>query len=224
MVVGVTPPMNGVPTTEQAQHYFRNVQAVRVIRSSLCAQEFNKIHNVEVAKQIWDTLKEAHEGTDEDREGKMDLLQGELEDFVMHDEETMKQMYDRLMIFVSDIRSLGSTEWNDHKVTKKLLRAFTPRNPSLATMIRRDPKFKIKTPNQLLGEIIHQELVERDVAMSLSYKVNKIVALTASSSDKVESSPKTLKSKKEDSSDEGSTDLEMALVLRNFKKFMKNKY
>jgi hypothetical protein len=109
-------------------------------------------------------------------------------------------------------------------VIKKLLRAFTPRNPTLAIMIRRDTKFKIKTPNQLLGEILHQELVERDVAMSLSHKVNKNLALNSSSSDKVESSPKALKSKKEDSSDEGSTNEEMALVLRNFKKFMKKKY
>jgi hypothetical protein len=105
-----------------------------------------------------------------------------------------------------------------------LIRAFTPRNPTLATMIRRDAKFKTKTPNQLLGEILHQELVERDVAKSLSHKVNKNVASNASSSDKVESSPKDLKTKKEDSSDEGSTDEEMALVLRNFKKFMKEKY
>jgi hypothetical protein len=109
-------------------------------------------------------------------------------------------------------------------VTKKLLRAFTPRNPTLATMIRRDPKFKVKTPNQLLGEILHQELVERDVAKSLSHKVNKNVAFNPSSSDKVESSPKALKSRKEDSSDEGSTDEEMALVLRNFKKFMNKKH
>jgi hypothetical protein len=86
MVVGVTPPTNGVPTAEQDQHYLRNVQAVRVIISSLCAQEFYKIRNIEVAKKIWDTLREAHEGTDEVREGKMDLLLGELEHFVMHDE------------------------------------------------------------------------------------------------------------------------------------------
>jgi hypothetical protein len=109
-------------------------------------------------------------------------------------------------------------------VTKNLLRAFTPRNPILTTMIRRDPKFKVKTSNQLLSEILHQELVERDVAKSLSHKLNKNVALNASSSDKVESSPKTLKSTKEDSSDEGSTDEKMALVLRNFKKFMSKKY
>jgi hypothetical protein len=60
MVVGVTPPMNGVPIAEQAQDYFHNAQAVRVITSSFCAQEFNKVHNVEVAKKIWDTLREAH--------------------------------------------------------------------------------------------------------------------------------------------------------------------
>jgi hypothetical protein len=67
-------------------------------------------------------------------------------------------------------------------------------------------------------------LVERDVAKSLNHKVNKNVALNVGSSDKVESSPKTLKSGKEDSSDEGSNDKEMILVLRNFKKFMKKKY
>jgi hypothetical protein len=133
---------------------------VRIITSSLCAQEFNKVRNVKVAKKIWDTLREAHEGTDGVREGKIDLLQGELEHFVMHYEETVRQMCDRLMILVSDIRSLGSTEWEYHKVTKKLFRAFTPRSPTLTIMIRRDPKFKIKTPNQLLGEILYQELVE----------------------------------------------------------------
>jgi hypothetical protein len=124
VVVGVTSLRNAVPTAEQAQDYFHNAQAVRFITSSLCAQEFNKIRNVEIAKKMWDTLKEAHEGTDEVREGKMDLLQGELEHFVMHDEETARQMYDRLMVLVSDIRSLGSTEWEDHKVTKKFVRAF----------------------------------------------------------------------------------------------------
>ena len=56
--VGVTPPVNSVPTAEQAQDYFRNAQAVRVITSSVCIQQFNKVHNVEIAKKIWDTLKE----------------------------------------------------------------------------------------------------------------------------------------------------------------------
>ena len=91
-------------------------------------------------------------------------------------------------------------------------------------MIRRDPKFKTKTPNQLLGEILHQELVESDVAKSLSHKMTKSVALNATPNIPVESSSKVIKSTKEDSSDEESTDEEMALVMRNFKKFMKKKF
>jgi hypothetical protein len=63
VVVGVTPTTDGVPMAEQAQDYFHNAQDVRVITSSLCAQEFNKIRNVEVTKKIWDMLREAHEGT-----------------------------------------------------------------------------------------------------------------------------------------------------------------
>jgi hypothetical protein len=135
---------------------------------------------------IWDTLKEAHERTDHVREGKIDLIHGELELFIMKEDETMRQMYDRLMLLVSDIRSLGSKDWEDSKVTKKLLRAFTPRNPTLATMIRRAPNYNTMTPNQLLGEILHQELVEKDVEKSLTLKVNKSLALNASTSEAVE--------------------------------------
>uniref|UniRef100_K4A379 CCHC-type domain-containing protein n=1 Tax=Setaria italica TaxID=4555 RepID=K4A379_SETIT len=212
VVVDVTPPKNGIPTAEQAHDYFCNAQVVRVIIGSLCAQEFNKIRSVEIAKVIWDTLKEAHEGTNQ------------LEHFIMLEEETVTQMFDRLMLLVSDIRTLGSTDWDDHKVTKKMLRAFTPRNPTLATMIRRDPSFETKTPNQLLGEILPQELVDRDVEKSLSMRMNKSLALNASSSTMIESSLKALKSKKEDSSEEGSTDEETAFAIRNYKKFLKKTF
>ena len=47
---------------------------MRFMTSTLCVSEFSKVHGIEVAKKIWDTLKKAHEGTDEVREGKVDLL------------------------------------------------------------------------------------------------------------------------------------------------------
>jgi hypothetical protein len=84
-------------------------------RVSLCAQELNKVWNIQIAKVIWDTLKEAHVGTDHVRQGKIDLIHGELELFVVKDRQTMRQMYDRLMLLVSDIRSLGSNDWEDSK-------------------------------------------------------------------------------------------------------------
>jgi hypothetical protein len=59
---------------------------------------------------IWDTLKEAHEGTEHVRQGTMDLINGELELSFMKDGETVREMYDRLMQLVSDIRALGSED------------------------------------------------------------------------------------------------------------------
>jgi hypothetical protein len=224
VVVGVTIPAEGEAVMiEHEQDPHRNVQATRVIMGSLCAQEFNKVRNIQIAKVIWDTLKEAHEGTEHVRQGKMDLISGELELFYMKDGETVREMYDRLMLLVSDIRALGSVDWDDSKVTKKLLRAFAPKDKNLTAMIRRDPNYPKMTPNQLLQEILHQELVDQDVEKSLSLKMNKSLTLNASSSEVVEVKPKTSETKKEDTSDEGSTDEETAFAIRKYKKFLKSR-
>jgi hypothetical protein len=151
VVVGVIIPAEGEALTiEHEQDLHRNVQATRVITRSLCAQEFNKVRNIQIAKVIWDTLKEAHEGTEYVRQGKMDLINGKLELFFMKDGDTIQEMYDRLMVLVSDIRALGSKDWDDSKVMKKLLRAFAPKDKNLTTMIRRDPRYPTMTPTQLL--------------------------------------------------------------------------
>ena len=108
-----------VATPEYEHDMFHNAQAVRVIRSSLCTMEYNKVRGIASAKEIWDTLKMSHEGNEEVKEGKIDLLQGELEAFVMKKDETVQQMHDRLTILVTDIKALGRKDWDDFKVTKE---------------------------------------------------------------------------------------------------------
>jgi hypothetical protein len=197
VVVGVTIPAEGEALTiEHEQDLHRNVQATRVIMGSLCAQEFNKVRNIQIAKVIWDTLKEAREGTEHVRQGKMDLINGEIELFFMKDGETIQEMYDRLMVLVSDIRALGSKDWDDSKVTNKLLRAFAPKDKNLMEMIRRDPRYPTMTPTQLLVEILHQELVDQDVEKSLTLKMGKSLVLNASSSEVVEAKPKPPRAKR----------------------------
>ncbi|RLN07834.1 hypothetical protein C2845_PM11G11040 [Panicum miliaceum] len=95
-------------TPEYEHDLFRNAQAMRVIRSSLCTMEYNKVRGIISAKKIWETLQMSHESNDEVKEGKMDLLQGDLEAFVMKKDETVQQMHDRLTLLVIEIKSLGS--------------------------------------------------------------------------------------------------------------------
>jgi hypothetical protein len=173
------------------------------------------VRNIQIAKVVRDTLKEAHEGTEHVRQGKMDIINGELELLFMKDGEIVQEMYDRLMVLVLDIRALGSKDWDDSKVTKKLLRALAPKDKNLTTMIRRDPRYPTMTPTQLLGEILHQELVDQDVEKSLTLKMGKSPALNASSSEVVEAKPKPSKRKKEDTSDKGRTDEETAFAIGN---------
>jgi len=70
-VIGVQQPEDGILTPELEHDMFRNAQAVRVLRSSLCTYEYNKVRGIESAKEIWDTLQMSHEGSDEVKEGKM---------------------------------------------------------------------------------------------------------------------------------------------------------
>jgi hypothetical protein len=74
------------------------------------------------------------------------------------------------------------------------------------------------TPNQLLGEILHQELVDQDVEKSHSLRVNKSLSLNATSSEVVEARHKTSKTKNEESSEEGSTDEDTIFAIRKYKK------
>jgi hypothetical protein len=53
MCLGVTIPTEGEALTiEHEQDLHRNVQVIRIITGSLCAQEFNKVQNIQIAKVI----------------------------------------------------------------------------------------------------------------------------------------------------------------------------
>jgi hypothetical protein len=70
---------------------------------------------------------------------------------------------------------------------------------------------------------LNQNLVDQDVEKSLSLKVNKSLALNASSSEAVEVKQKTSKTKNEKSSEDGSTDEDTAFATRKYKKFLKSR-
>ena len=46
--------------------------------------------------------------------------------------ETLQGLFDRLMVIVNKIRALGCEDWDDHKVTRRFLRAYQVKNMGLA--------------------------------------------------------------------------------------------
>ena len=82
---------------------------------------------VDVAKQIWDTLHLAHEGVDKVRKARIDLLMSKLNRFVILDGERPQEMFDRLMTMVGKIRGYDCDKLDDHKVVKIMLEAYSPK-------------------------------------------------------------------------------------------------
>ncbi|XP_066334532.1 uncharacterized protein [Miscanthus floridulus] len=66
------------PTNEELTAVHLNGQATSILLSALDGNEYNRVMNVDIAKQIWDTLHLAHEGVDKVRRVKIDLLMAKL--------------------------------------------------------------------------------------------------------------------------------------------------
>jgi hypothetical protein len=101
------------PDFEQLQQIHRNAQACSVLLSSLEKDEFDRVNGLEKAKDIWDTLQRAHEGTKPMKKAKRKLIEGQLDRFVILDDEGPQEMYNQLKKLVNKVRAYGSKRWGD---------------------------------------------------------------------------------------------------------------
>jgi hypothetical protein len=69
--------------------------------------EFDRVNILENAKDIWDTLQRAHEGTKPMKKAKRQLIDGQLDRFAMLDDEDPQEMYNQLKKLVNKVRAYG---------------------------------------------------------------------------------------------------------------------
>jgi hypothetical protein len=75
------------PGFEQLQQIHRNTQASLVLLCSLEKDELDRVNGLKKAKDIWDTLQRAHEGTKPVKKARRQLIEGQLDRFIMLDDE-----------------------------------------------------------------------------------------------------------------------------------------
>jgi hypothetical protein len=102
-------------------------------------EEFNQVDGLDEAKKVWITLRMAHEGSKPVRKTKIDMLERQLNRFVMFDYETPQDMFNRLKKLVNKAKTLGSNKWNDRMLTEHMMRPYTPMNYNVVALIRQDP-------------------------------------------------------------------------------------
>jgi hypothetical protein len=142
---------------DQIRHF--NSQATTILLASLCREEYNKVQGLKTAKEIWDVLKTAHEGDEVTKITKQETIEGELGRFVLNQGEEPQAMYNRLKTLVNQVRNLGSIKWDDNEMVKVILRSLVFRNPTQVQLICGDPRYKLMSPEEVIGKFVSFELM-----------------------------------------------------------------
>jgi hypothetical protein len=144
---------------EVAQIWHFDSQATTILLASLSREEYNKVQGLKSAKEIWDVLKTAHDGDEVTKITKRDTIEGELSRFMLNQGEEPQAMYNWLKTLVNQVRNLGSTKWDDHEMVKVILRSLVFLNPTQVQLIRGDPRFKLMSPEEVIGKFVGFELM-----------------------------------------------------------------
>jgi hypothetical protein len=110
------------------------------------------VYGLDVAKYVWNTLRMTHEESRPVRKAKIEMLEGQLNRFIMYDDEIPHEMFNQLKNLVNKARALGSKKWTDHMLTERLMMAYTPMNYNVVALIRQDPAYKKMPSDDVFGE------------------------------------------------------------------------
>jgi hypothetical protein len=152
----------GYDSDEVAQIRHFNSQATTILLVSFCREEYNKVQGLKSAMEIWDVLKTTHEGDEVTKITKRETIEGELGRFVLNQGEEPQAMYNWLKTLVNQVRNLGSTKWDDHEMVKVILRYLVFHNPTQVQLIHGDPRYKLMSPEEVIGKFVSFELMIKD--------------------------------------------------------------
>ena len=141
--------------------------------------EFNRVSTCESAKEIWDFLKTAHEGTEQVKESKIDMFTSQYENFKMKERETIHEMFTKLSSITNEMRSLGEPISMSKKV-RKVLRILPKSWESKVDTITEAKHLKVLTMDALIGNMKTHEMnrnhdllkkeVKNDKSLIMKYK------------------------------------------------------
>jgi ribosomal protein L17 len=218
------------PGYDQLQQIHLNAQASYVLLSLLDKDEFDRVNSLEKAKDIWDTLQRAHEVTKLIKKAERQLVEGQLDRFVMLHDESPQDIYNSVKKLVNKVRAYVSRRWGGQRMIKRTLRACVVKDTTVIFLIQQDPNFKRMTPVDVLGKIVnHEMLIEeanhvKNLSKDITSSKKQDIAFKASKKGKSKKVVEESSSEEEDNDDDDESikydPNVMALFIRRFSKMM----
>ena len=95
-----------------------NPKAMNILYYTLDANKFNRISTCMSAKKIWDRLEVTHEGTNQVKESKINMLEYKYELFKMEHDESITELFTPFTDIINGLKSLGKSYSNSDLVRK----------------------------------------------------------------------------------------------------------
>jgi hypothetical protein len=170
-------------------------------------------------------LKTVHEGDEVTKITKQETIEGELGCFVLNQGEEPQAMYNRLKTLVNQVRNLRSTKWDDYEMVKVILRSLVFRNPTQVKLIHGDPRYKLMSPEEVIGKFVSFELMIKGSKQMVNLEqgatsIPEVQPITfkATEEEKKESTPSWIPIDASKIDNE-----EMALIIKSFRQILKQR-
>ncbi|GJT90642.1 zf-CCHC domain-containing protein [Tanacetum coccineum] len=189
----------------------KNNEAKMVIYNALPRKEYERIFMCQTAKEIWDTLLITHQGNNQVKANKIDLLVQQYEQFMIPEEESIDNAFAKFNTIITSLKALDEG-FSSKNCVRKFLRALHPKWRAKVTAIEESKNLTTLSLDELIGNLkVYEEVIKKDYETVKSKREqSRSIALKARK-----------ESRDEDSSTSDSEDEEYAMAVRNFKKFFK---
>ncbi|GJX42455.1 zf-CCHC domain-containing protein [Tanacetum coccineum] len=153
-----------------------------------------------------------HQGNNQVKDNKIDLLVQQYEQFVISEDESIDSAFARFNIIITSLKALDE-DYSSKNYVRKFLRDLHPKWRAKVTTIKESKDLTSLSFNELIGNLkVHEMIIKKDSEIVKAKGERKSLAL---------------KAKKESSDEEystfGSEDEEYVMAVRDFKKFFKRR-
>ncbi|XP_074293188.1 uncharacterized protein LOC141620142 [Silene latifolia] len=160
-----TTDVNGVETvkvhkdliTDDYKKAEKNARAISLLQSGITNVETSHIAGCKTAKEIWDSLELAHEGTSQVKKHHIDLLMQQCESFKMQDDESIKSMSSCFSNITNELSNVGR-QFQTEDIVCKILRSVTKRWRQKVKAIEEAKDLSTLSYQALMGSLMSHEL------------------------------------------------------------------
>ncbi|GKC59250.1 hypothetical protein Tco_1086848, partial [Tanacetum coccineum] len=190
----------------------KNNEAKMVIYNALSRKEYERIFMCNTVKDIWKTLLITHQGNNQVKDNKIDLLVQQYKQFVISEDESIDSAFARFNTIITSLKALDEG-YSNKNYARKFLRALHHKWRAKVTAIEESKDLTSLSLDELIGNLkVHEMIIKKDSEIVKAKRERRSLALKA----KKESSD-------EECSTSGSEDEEYFMAVRDFKKFFKRR-